>query len=75
MKVKESEVAQSCLTLRDPTDCRLHVSPSMGSSRQDYWSGLPFPSPGYPSDPGIETWSPALRADASPSKPPGKPST
>ena len=75
MKVKESEVAQSCLTLCDPIDCRLQVSPSMVFSRQDYWSGLPFPSPGYPSDPGIESWSPALQADASPSEPPGKPST
>ena len=47
MKVKsESEVAQSCLTLRDPMDC----SPpgSMGFSRQEYWSGLPLPSPLWP---------------------------
>ena len=38
--------------------------PSMGFSRQDYWSGLPFPSPGDPPDPGIEPRSPALQADA-----------
>ena len=46
---KESEVAQSCPTLGDPMDCSLHQdSPSMGFSRQEYWSGLPFPSPGNP---------------------------
>ena len=44
----------------------------MGFSRQEYWSGLPFPSPGDLSNPGIEPWSPALQADALPSKPPGK---
>ena len=45
MKVKsESEVAQLCLTLRDPMDCSLPGS-SMGFSRQEYWSGVPLPSP------------------------------
>ena len=38
--------------------------PSMGFSRQEYWSGLPFPSPGDLPDPGIEPRSPALEADA-----------
>ena len=47
----------------------------MEFSRQEYWSGLPFPSPGDLPDPGIEPRSPALRADALPSEPPGKPST
>ena len=47
--------------------------PSMGFSRQEYWSGLPFPSLGGPPDPRIEPGSPALQADASPSEPPGKP--
>ena len=47
---------------------------SMGFSRQEYWSGLPFPSPGDLPDPGIEPRSPALRADALTSEPPGKPS-
>ena len=47
--------------------------PSMGFSRQEYWSGLPFPSPGDLPDPGIEPKSPALQADALPSEPPGKP--
>ena len=41
--------------------------------RQEYWSGLPFPSPGDLPNPGIETRSPALQADSLPSEPPGKP--
>ena len=49
-----------CLTLCDPK-----------SSRQEYWSGLPFPSLGDLPDPGIEPRSPALQADALPSEPPG----
>ena len=49
------------------------ASPSMGFSRQEYWSGLPFPSPGDLPDPGIEPGSPALQADALTSEPPGKP--
>ena len=47
------------------------ASPFMGFSRQEYWSGLPFPSPGDLSHPGMEQRSPALKADALPSKPPG----
>jgi hypothetical protein len=47
--------------------------PSMGFSRQGYWSGLPFPSPGGLPNPGIEPESPTLEADALPSEPPGKP--
>ena len=45
----------------------------MGFSRQEYWSGLPFPSPGDLPDPGIKPRSSALQADALPSEPPGKP--
>ena len=45
MKVKsESEVAQSCPTLSDPMDCSFQAPPSMGFSRQEYWSGVPLPS-------------------------------
>ena len=47
--------------------------PSMGFSRQEYWSGLPSPSPGDLPDPGIEPRSPALQADDLTSEPPGKP--
>ena len=50
-----------------------HQAPlSMEFSRQVYWSGLPYPSPGDLPDPGIEPRSPALQADALPSEPPGK---
>ena len=45
----------------------------MGFSRQEYWSGLPFPSPGDLPNPGVEPRSPTLQADALTSEPPGKP--
>ena len=45
---------------------------SMEFSRQEYWSGLPFPSPGDLPYPRIKPRSPALQADALPSEPPGK---
>jgi len=45
---------------------------SVEFSRQEYWSGLPFPSPGDLPNPGIEPRSPALQADSLPSEPPGK---
>ena len=47
--------------------------PSMGLSRQEYWGGLPLPSPGDLPDPGIKPGSPALQADALPSETPGMP--
>ena len=47
---------------------------STGFPRQEYWSGLPFPSPGDLPDPGIEPRSPTLQADALTYEPPGKPS-
>ena len=46
---------------------------SMGFPKQEYWSGLPFPSPGDRPNPGIEPRSPTLQADALTSEPPGKP--
>ena len=49
----ESEVAQLCLTLCDPWTVAHQAPLSMGFSRQEYWSGLPFPSPGDLPDPGI----------------------
>ena len=44
----------------------------MGFSRQEYWSGLPCPSPGHLSKPGIEPGYPSLQADSLPSESPGK---
>ena len=66
-----SEVAQLCPTLCDPWTVAYQASPSMGFSRQEYWSGLPFPSTGDLPDPGMEPGSPALEADALTSEPPG----
>ena len=45
----------------------------LSMDRQEYWSGLPFPSPGDLPNPGTEPRSPALEADTLPSEPPGKP--
>ena len=61
-----------------PTPCPWTVACqaplSMGfSSRQEYWNGLPFPSPGDLPDPRIKPWSPVLQADSLLSEPPGKP--
>ena len=44
----------------------------MGFPRQEYWGGLPFPSPGHLPDPGINPKPPAWQADSLPSEPPGK---
>ena len=65
MKESESEVAQSCLTVCDPITVAYQAPMSMGFSRQEYWSGLTFPSPGDLPDPGIELTSPASPALAS----------
>ena len=54
-------------------DWSLQAPPSMEFSRQEYWSGLPFPSPGNLPNPGTEPRSPALQTDTLPSEPPGKP--
>ena len=70
---KESEVAQSCPTLATPWTAAYQVPPSMGFSRQRYWSGLPFPSLGiFPTHRSNLAGSPTLQADALPSEPPGK---
>ena len=72
MKVKSLSHVRFFVT---PWTVAYHASPSMGFSRQGYWSGLPFPSPEDLPDPGIEPRSLALQADALPSEPPGKPIT
>ena len=69
MKVKSLSHVRLFVT---PWAVAHQASPSMGFSRQEYWSGLPFPSPGYLLDPGIEPRSPTLPADALTSEPPGK---
>ena len=56
-----------------PWTVAYQAPPSMGFSRQECWSGLPFPSPGDLPDPGIELGSPALQANTLPSEPTGKP--
>ena len=56
-----------------PWTVAYQAPPSMGFSRQECWSGFPFPSPGDLPNPGIEPGSPALRADALSSETPGKP--
>ena len=65
----------SCIRLFvTPWTVAQQAPPSMGFSRQEHWSGcLPFPSPGDLPHPGIELRSPALRADALTSEPPGTP--
>ena len=53
--------------------CSLQAPLSMGSTRQEYWSGLPFRSPGDLAGPEIELLSPALQTGSLPSEPPGCP--
>ena len=65
---KVREVAQSCPTLCNPMDCSYQAPLSMGFSRQEYWSGVPSPSPGDLPDPGVKAGSPALQADTLPSE-------
>ena len=60
----------SSVLLCDPTD-PLSCPPSMRFTRQEYWCGLPCPSPGDLPNPGIKPRSPAWQADALPSEPPG----
>ena len=66
-------VAKSCPTLATPWTVARQAPLSMGFSRQEYWSGLPFPSPGDLPNPGIEPGSPALWADSLPTELWGKP--
>ena len=67
----------SCLvvsdSLRPPWTIARQAPLSMGFSRQEYWSGSLFPSPGDLPNPGIYSWSSTLQADSLPSEPSGKP--
>ena len=66
-------VTQPCLTLAISWTVAYQAHLSMGFSRQEYWSGLPFPPPGGLPNPAIEPGSAALQADSLPSEPPGRP--
>ena len=65
-------VAKSCPTLVTPWTVACQVPLSLEFSRQEYWSGLPFPSPADLPNPGIEPGSPALQADSLPTELQGK---
>ena len=76
MADSESEVKLSCSVVSDsvtPWMVAYQALPYMGFSRQEYWHGLPLPSPGDLPKPGIKPGSPALQTHALPSEPPGKP--
>ena len=69
-------VTQLCTTLCDPMDYNLQAPLSMEFSRQEYWSGLPFPPAGDFPDPGTEPLppsSPTSQADSLPTETPGAP--
>ena len=78
----EGEKFHGCIVLSHFSHVQLFVTlwtvacqapPSMEFSRQEYWSGLPFPSPGDLPYPGIKLRSPALQGDSLLSEPPEKP--
>ena len=71
MKVKSLSRVRLFVT---PWTGAYQAPPCMGFSRQEYWSGLSFPSPGDLPDPGIEPGSPAFQVDTLTSEPLGKPS-
>ena len=70
-KVKVKSLSHAWL-LATPWTEAYQAPPSMGFSRQEYWSGVPLPSPGNLLNPGIKPGSPAFQADALTSEPPGK---
>ena len=70
MKVKVKSLSRIQL-FATPWTVTHQAPPSMGFSRQEYWNGLPFPSPGDLPDPGIEPRSPTLQADIVTSEPSG----
>jgi len=71
--LSEAKLLSHVRLFATPWTVAYQASQSMECSRQEYWSGLPFPSPGDLPNPGIELESLALQADALPSEPPGKP--
>ena len=67
-------VDKLCQTIVTPRTVAHQVPLSLGFPRQEYWSGLPFSSPGDLPDPGIEPMFPALAGEFFTTEPPGKPS-
>ena len=65
-------VTKSCPTLATPWAVVCQAPQPIGFSRQEYWSGLPFPPAEDLPDPGIEARSPALQADSLPTELSGK---
>ena len=72
LKVKVKSLSHVRLFVT-PWTIAYQAPPSMGFSKQEYWSGLPFPSPGDLPNPGIEPRSPTFQANALTSEPLGKP--
>ena len=72
MRKKCGLATKSCPTLATPWTVTRQAPLSMGFSRQEYWSELPFPSPGDLPNPGIEPRSPALQIDSLPTELRGK---
>ena len=74
IQLKSESVSHSVMfeTFVTPWTLARHTPLSMEFSRQEYWSGMPFPSPEDLPNLGIEPMSPALQVDSSPSKPSGK---
>ena len=74
MEIKVHECMFSRIRLfATPWTVAYQAPPSMGFSRQEDWSGMPFPSPGDLPNPGIKPRSPTVQADALTSEPLGKP--
>ena len=71
-QVKETKSLSQVRVFVTPWTAAHQAPLSMGFSRQEYWGGVPFPSPGDFPNPGIEPGSPALQADSLLSEPPGK---
>ena len=65
---EKKDTGKSCPTLTIPQTVAHQAPLSLGFSKQEYWSGLPFPSPGNLSNPGTERRSPPLQADALPTE-------
>ena len=65
-------VPKSCLSFATPWNVAHQAPLSLECSRQEYYSGLPFPSPGDLPEPGIKLMSPAMQVDSLLTEPPGK---